>query len=1084
MYWPIGAPRVYAASKQEPSRCRITNSHDGTDPAPSTDLDSPPGTPTPVIGSKQASPNEISSDGHGSFEQGQSERLQESEPATPVAEEHVSPEAAQDGNTRELIGLRISRSGHIFVTITRSIITVWQANPTAVLASVVRSPRSLETYGPNVSLLLRPDSLIIVVQTSLGYLITYSLATDPVARVYRAQYVDSGSGHARRHSVGGYNKHGSGEARVAAVEADGLREVNIRFRMIIRIDAGIRKALALDDELVVATEKPAAIQCIRWTPDNTGNQTSTELLSRMSWIDRKTAIVEMVHDRPMNLSTWITSDGKAYAIQRLSGALKDNKEPKSLFEGFAFHTPENDDHFGVKVAINARFSLIAIGCSNGNVNVYIVRDYAGHIPMSQTLRPPVSHHTSGNMAFLSYSPDGYCLFAGYERGWMTWSVFGKSGGNSFTADHSLANSNDERWLMGVRDGFWIGGGSEVLLLGYGDERLWILEMARSAVAGCFSPANISRSLLQTPAGFMIYRGYDVPDLTAMSAETALWHNVQIPERYLSDQWPIRSVVISLNGRYVAVAGRRGLAHYSINSGRWKTFDDSEEENQFTVRGGMCWHQHVLLAAVESGNFYQLRLYSREQSLEDSQALHIEDLSAPIICISPSGDDSLLVYTHENVLFHYIVNAVDDSVKLLLVGQIAFHGIIRAPPRRLEHGDPLQDVAVASVIFLVDGKLVLLQPSVTEEGELKYDMRVVAHNVEYFALMRDQPASNSPFINTTAPLNTSNESLANVEYGLRDSLWLFDGSDMTVWVDVQDALNSAPSELGKEWPSPAKIPLDFYPLSPLLDKGIVFGLETDLVQRRDVNFASLRFSTRTHLFLPSLLRHQLSHYNTPAAVHLSYFYQHLPYFAHALEMLLHDVLDEEVDKQPSAENALLPSVLSFLSSFPSFLDIVVQCTRKTELRSWRTLFKYLPSPQDLFEESLQKGSLKTAGGYLLVLHTFEELSSSSQQLIRLLLRAKEEQDWELCKELARFLMALDESGATLREAMEMIELKSPSSERGSFLFEHSRLELPRTKRNGVFLSARSSESGSQEFESPSAGRGRVSPQGDCFSMPDE
>ncbi|KAK5197635.1 WD40 repeat protein, partial [Cryomyces antarcticus] len=69
------------------------------------------------------------------------------------------------------------------------------------------------------------------------------------------------------------------------------------------------------------------------------------------------------------------------------------------------------------------------------------------------------------------------------------------------------------------------------------------------------------------------------------------------------------------------------------------------------------------------------------------------------------------------------------------------------------------------------------------------------------------------------------------------------------------------------------------------------------------------------------------------------------------------------------------------------------------------------------------------------------------------------------------MALDESGATLREAIEMIELKSPSSERGSFLFEHSRLELPRTKRNGVFLSARSSESGSQEFESPSAGRGR-------------
>jgi hypothetical protein len=104
---------------------------------------------------------------------------------------------------------------------------------------------------------------------------------------------------------------------------------------------------------------------------------------------------------------------------------------------------------------------------------------------------------------------------------------------------------------------------------------------------------------------------------------------------------------------------------------------------------------------------------------------------------------------------------------------------------------------------------------------------------------------------------------------------------------------------------------------------------------------------------------------------------------------------------------------------------VQCTRKTELRSWRTLFAYLPPPQALFEESLQKGSLKTAGGYLLVLHTFEDLGSSSQQLLRLLKRAKDEADWELCKELARFLMALDESGRTLREALSgVVELNNP------------------------------------------------------------
>lgn len=124
------------------------------------------------------------------------------------------------------------------------------------------------------------------------------------------------------------------------------------------------------------------------------------------------------------------------------------------------------------------------------------------------------------------------------------------------------------------------------------------------------------------------------------------------------------------------------------------------------------------------------------------------------------------------------------------------------------------------------------------------------------------------------------------------------------------------------------------------------------------------------------------------------------------------------------------MLSFLSSFPSYLAIILQCTRKTEVRSWRTLFEHLPSPQELFAQSLDAGDLKTAGGYLLVLHTLEDeagAKSSSKQVVELLKRAKDEGEWELCKELARFLRALDEDGSTLQKALEDVGLAGPRRE---------------------------------------------------------
>lgn len=61
-------------------------------------------------------------------------------------------------------------------------------------------------------------------------------------------------------------------------------------------------------------------------------------------------------------------------------------------------------------------------------------------------------------------------------------------------------------------------------------------------------------------------------------------------------------------------------------------------------------------------------------------MYTEALSSSAVVMSLSGQDSLLVYTYENVLHHFVINASSTAVTLVKVGQITLNGIVRAPAR--------------------------------------------------------------------------------------------------------------------------------------------------------------------------------------------------------------------------------------------------------------------------------------------------------------------------------------------------------------------------------------------------------------------
>jgi len=389
------------------------------------------------------------------------------------------------------------------------------------------------------------------------------------------------------------------------------------------------------------------------------------------------------------------------------------------------------------------------------------------------------------------------------------------------------------------------------------------------------------------------------------------------------------------------------------------------------------------------------------------------LSSPVVILS-LVDNSLLVYCSDNTLLHYLIVPTTDTIKLHLAGSISFDGVIAhpnavqalswmIPAAHKQLGDPADDLSVATVLMMVGGKLVLLKPRKSGDQEVRYDMQILADRIEFC------------WIHLRA-IGT-----------LENSLWGYDGRGMRVWLNALTI--EAPSESSSDSQNghvreSVNVPLDFYPLSVLMDKGIIIGAEHESSVVATLPFVTFRHATSSHLFLHHILRFHLVAGQVQEAVSLASHYQHLVFFAHALEILLHTVVESEATagedvtttNADDRDDSILPCVIEFLDHFDVALDVVVGCARKTEMTRWRRLFDIVGDPKTLFESCLSSQRLRTAGSYLLVLHSLEQLDTGHDDAFRLLRSAVAVKDWQLCRELLRFLHSLDDSGAVLKEAL--------------------------------------------------------------------
>lgn len=106
------------------------------------------------------------------------------------------------------------------------------------------------------------------------------------------------------------------------------------------------------------------------------------------------------------------------------------------------------------------------------------------------------------------------------------------------------------------------------------------------------------------------------------------------------------------------------------------------------------------------------------------------------------------------------------------------------------GDPADDLNVATIIFLISGKLVLLRPRRAAHEEVKYDMQVLAERIEFYW--------------------THLSGIGTLE----NSLWGWDGKQIRIWLDaltIEKVKVDARRDAYESVTESVAIALDFYPL---------------------------------------------------------------------------------------------------------------------------------------------------------------------------------------------------------------------------------------------------------------------------------
>ncbi|KAG5834574.1 hypothetical protein ANANG_G00262920 [Anguilla anguilla] len=913
-----------------------------------------------------------------------------------------------------------------FAVLSETQLSIWFSRPSVLIVSYVESAKAAAQFGPYQQAEWKPDDSMIAVVAANGYVLLFDVLGGGEEKYLYEPVYPKGSPRVKVNP--GYKEEQCAPA------------LSLEMKRPVDLEAPVTSLQSLQEDLVVSTAD-GFLHILQWNGVSNGRKainlcTVPFSLDLQSSRGGPSLDLNGVHIRDMEYC--VTLDG--FAVVFDDGRLGFITPMASRFTTDQLQGVwAADVTDGTCVAVNNKYRLMAFTRYVGSVLVYMIDTTTGSMQLSHRLELTPKHYPdiwnkTGPVKLIEWSPDYSVVMVTWECGGLSlWSVFGAHLICTLGEDFAYRSDGTKKEPIKISSMSW------------GAEGYHLPRPPEQHVSRDSSP-------LYPPP----------PTSTASQGLSTLlghrhWHVVQIHSTYLESNWPIRYAAIDTQGQCMAVAGRRGFAHYSSFTRKWKLFGNITQEQNMTVTGGLAWWNDYVIVACY--NFIdqqeELRLYLRSSNLDNAFA-NVTKLHSDTLLINVFRNMVILFRADCSICLYNVERKQDSPnssvVSIELLQEVSMSRYIPHPALvvsvtltsvRTETGitlkAPQQACVAESIMLNLAGQLIMLQrdrsgPQVREKEAPPNQKKLLPFCPP---VVLAQCVEN---VWTTCRSNRKKRHLL-------EALWLACGeAGMKVWLPLFPRDHRKPhSFLSRRIMLPFHI--NIYPLAVLFEDALVLGATNETVlydglqgprEPLEAHFPFCTVERTSQIYLHHLLRQLLVRNLGEQALLLAQSCAGLPYFPHVLELMVHVVLEEEATSREPIPDPLLPTVAKFITEFPLFLQTIVHCARKTEYALWNYLFAAVGNPKDLFEECLMAQDLDTAASYLIILQNMEVPAVSRQHATLLFNTALEQGKWDLCRHMIRFLKAIG-SGESETPPLTPTT-QEPSSTGGFEFFRHRSISL--------------------------------------------